>query len=363
MMAVPQKLALGDGLVSKPEHQYMPIHPETEIRLLILHTADSSDPELISCQLENTLLDSEVEYTALSYAWGDPTNRKPIICDGSILHVTVNLFNALRELRHVDHSVRLWINAISINQQDNKEKSVQVRRMGEIYEKAQKVWVWLGEKSEVTSRAYRLIDELHSHFDLENVDEIYFQMALEPWGVQLHSRPDLRNNHFVTASAAMLKVEDALSINSQAPGDISDWQALSQLFALPWFGRKWIIQEIILARKARVFCGTQSIQWQRLKRVSEILPSCVAKMTLRNLPASLPFHILLSDLNRTPRSATIASTSAGASMLSLLMSTSQFECSNALDRYFALHSLAAEAKDPEWPLKPDYDLTLREVSF
>ena len=362
-MTLPQKSALSDGLISKPKHEYMPIDPKTEIRLLTLHTADPTDPELVSCQLENVLLDSKVEYTALSYTWGDTTNRKPIICNGSRLHVTVNLFNALRELRYINRNVRLWIDAISINQEDNKEKSVQVGKMSDIYKKAQKVWVWLGEKSEGTSRAYRLAEELHTHFDLDNVDEKYFQTVLEPLGVQLDSRPDLKNNHIIAASAAMLKVEDALSINSQAPGDISDWEALSQLFALSWFERKWIIQEIVLAREAHVFCGTQSIQWQRLKRVSEILPSCVANMILRNEPAGLPFPILLSGLNRTPLSATIAKTSAGESMLSLLISTSQFKCSNAVDRYFALHSLAAEAKEPKWPLDPDYDLELREVSF
>jgi hypothetical protein len=85
-------------------------------------------------------------------------------------------------------------------------------------------------------------------------------------------------------------------------------------------------------------------------------------MTLRNMPIRFSYHRLLSGLNST-LSATIAETSANRSMLFLLVYTSQFECTDVRDRYFALHSLSAEFEDADSPLKPDYNLTLPDISF
>ena len=38
----------------------------------------------------------------------------------------------------------IWIDALCINQDDKEEKAIQVPLMGEIFSKAQSVFVWLG---------------------------------------------------------------------------------------------------------------------------------------------------------------------------------------------------------------------------
>jgi hypothetical protein len=275
MASIPQNSISRTSLDNRQDYRYNPLQSHREIRLLVLHAPDPTSPGLVFCHLQHASLDSDLKYTAVSYCWGDSTSRKPIICSGSLLHVTVNLYNALRDWRPIDGNIQLWADAICINQKDNEEKAFQVMMMGDIYSRAATVWVWLGESSEATSRAYRLIEDIYNHFELGAIDDKYFLQVLAPLRQQCD--PDhnpRRNDHVIAASAAMLKVEQELTRNSLVPGQVEDWQALSDVFSLPWFGRKWIIQEVVLAQQAVVFCGVESIPWPRLRLVSAVLPTC-----------------------------------------------------------------------------------------
>ena len=73
------------------------------------------------------------------------------------LLVTPNCDAAIRYLRYEVTSRILWIDAISINQQDFGEKNTQVQMMGEIYAGASRALVWLGEDSSF-SRSQSYID-------------------------------------------------------------------------------------------------------------------------------------------------------------------------------------------------------------
>ena len=56
----------------------------------------------------------------------------PGYCSGT-LPVTVNLFHALKYLRHEAISRTFWIDAICVNQEDLDERGKQVQRMADIY--------------------------------------------------------------------------------------------------------------------------------------------------------------------------------------------------------------------------------------
>lgn len=95
-------------------------------------------------------LRSAPPYEALSYTWGDTTERRTIrLKSKSIswhdLPVTDNLSNALRRLRWRFKIRTLWIDAICINQRNVTERSRQVSFMDEVYKSTQSVLIWLGE--------------------------------------------------------------------------------------------------------------------------------------------------------------------------------------------------------------------------
>ncbi|KAE9363214.1 hypothetical protein N431DRAFT_306353, partial [Stipitochalara longipes BDJ] len=61
---------------------------------------------------------------------------------------TANLETALRHLRQKDTARILWVDALSVNQADLKEREQRVKLMTRIYTQARTVIGWTGEASE-----------------------------------------------------------------------------------------------------------------------------------------------------------------------------------------------------------------------
>ena len=175
---------------------YNPL-PEGYIRLLNLHKGVPDEPLKITLGMDR--LDEDLTYDALSYYWGDSFAVNPVLIDDitlelkdlspkqkfrQIIHkwrkvlprlfVRNNLDVALRRLRRVDKDIVLWVDAICINQSDPVEKSKQLLRMPDIYRKAQKVRIWLGEANQFTDTGMSFISELlqdEQNEDLYSVKE------------------------------------------------------------------------------------------------------------------------------------------------------------------------------------------------
>ena len=102
------------------------------------------------CDLEVAHIGRLPTYEALSYCWGDPSDKIPIECNGSGgLAITKNLHSALLRLQLPNQLRLIWADAICINQEDTEERGSQVRLMKDIYRFASSVVVWLGGPIEV----------------------------------------------------------------------------------------------------------------------------------------------------------------------------------------------------------------------
>lgn len=88
------------------------------------------------------------DYIALSYVRGDQTHKKDIILNGSRFQVGFNLHNALLRLRNSSEirslKLKIWIDAICINQDDLDERATGVKKMVVVYSEALAVRAWLG---------------------------------------------------------------------------------------------------------------------------------------------------------------------------------------------------------------------------
>jgi hypothetical protein len=91
-------------------YQYEDLPNPTSFRVVELLPGKEGDP--VSCLLHVIDWSNRLEYEAVSYAWGDPNARAPIICDGKIIEVTQNLHRGLNHLRFQDRSRFLWADAI-----------------------------------------------------------------------------------------------------------------------------------------------------------------------------------------------------------------------------------------------------------
>ena len=135
-------------------YQHVPLRTELSIRVLRLSPALHRDP-LLRCKLVEVSLDKNPKYKALSYVWGSPQSGCYIECHGSELQITANAEAALRRLRYRCCPRTLWIDAICINQTSIPEKNAQLHLMADVYRKARRVLVWLGESSEMLDLAFR----------------------------------------------------------------------------------------------------------------------------------------------------------------------------------------------------------------
>lgn len=89
---------------------YQPLPSETSFRVLELHPGlEDAD---IACSLHVHSWIQPPPFEALSYAWGDPSIRMPLLCDDTQLYTTLNLWDALVRLRQSQKSRMLWIDAV-----------------------------------------------------------------------------------------------------------------------------------------------------------------------------------------------------------------------------------------------------------
>lgn len=142
-----------------PPYQYGPLHMADQIRILILEPGSNDDP--IVCRIKTLPIDeAEGQYQAISYVWGRTGDDTDIECDGKRLSIKINLADALRTFRHVTHCQQFWADAVCINQKDHTEKGYQVRRMGDIFQKATQVLCWLGNDDlGIASSCFKFVRE------------------------------------------------------------------------------------------------------------------------------------------------------------------------------------------------------------
>ena len=106
------------------------------------------DKPPIQCELVNTSISREDgKYVAGSYVWGSPNPKQPILLNGFLFLIGEKLLQFLRACRSRYKTQVMWIDAISINQDDIEERCDQVRAMNRIYAGAKSVYCWLGHQN------------------------------------------------------------------------------------------------------------------------------------------------------------------------------------------------------------------------
>lgn len=158
---------------------------QNSIRLLRLAPSEKGSDDL-RCELfEYSLRNSDklsYPYEALSYFWGSEGESKSITVNNWNINIRLNLFNALLRLRDHACSRVLWIDAICIDQDDTKDKEHQIPLMTEIYAKAYRVLVWLGEADESIGQVFesiRLAGEDPTM--LPSIEQSITQLLQRPW--------------------------------------------------------------------------------------------------------------------------------------------------------------------------------------
>ncbi|KAK4223612.1 heterokaryon incompatibility protein-domain-containing protein, partial [Podospora fimiseda] len=204
---------------------YKPLTHPREFRFLILQQGQIDDPIYCNLVHKNFSALALVEYEAISYT--GPTRleintSKTIYLGGFPFSVTYNCEVVLKRVR-TRGRLRIWIDAVCINQDDINERSYQVNLMPNIYSLAEKVFVYPGELSDEETKTLE---------------------PLEPYEVRETAR--LRR--------PFVSIEDPNSFGCSKRNDIAPF-----LFKRRYFSRVLILQEVSLAKEAVVICDRYEI--------------------------------------------------------------------------------------------------------
>lgn len=130
---------------------HRPLVDRRHIRLLRLHPGHyalrKDAPWLIEYEIVHVSLDAAPLFEAVSYVWGSTKKTQLIrlLPASRTLAVTDALTQVLAHLNKTSTTGYLWIDQLCVNQDDELERNHQVSMMGEIYSKARRTLVWLGE--------------------------------------------------------------------------------------------------------------------------------------------------------------------------------------------------------------------------
>ncbi|KAK0622520.1 heterokaryon incompatibility protein-domain-containing protein [Immersiella caudata] len=294
---------------------------QSNIRLLSISPGNFGDE--LCCQLVQEDLNRFPLYDAISYTWaddsGDREKNKTIRLGHELLIVTTSCQLALRRAR-LHQMQKIWIDAVCINQDDNNERTHQVRLMAQIYANARSVLVYIGEESATSSETINLLAE---------------------------------------------------GMTDKVHGD-----AVTDLLSRPYFWRVWVLQEIALARKATLVCGGTTIRWADFATRVQGLPM-FGRIAFKALLTRPPPHItygfcepdakwpVLRDepgqISGVPLALSfLAPEFRSIEDLPRLLDLSSFcEATDPRDQVYALLGLTAGTEG--YGFFPDYSTDLKEV--
>jgi hypothetical protein len=231
-----------DGLYSHLEGT----GPVRLISLLAGRPSDKIHVKLVS----TNLVDAANTYEATSYTWGDPTITHIISCNGRNFTVTISAYQFLWRLRLEDKDRLLWMDSICINQANHEEKAQQVPMMGDLYQKARRVVIWLGEACNDSDLAMDFAADLEISKSLEE-----FEYSSR---ISSNHPSYTRNTYLLNEANPSIDRRELI-------------QSLCSLVQRPWTRRAWVQQEAALCNDTVVMCGSRSVPWDHFFAVSWML--------------------------------------------------------------------------------------------
>lgn len=293
------------------------------IRCVSLGPGQGGEP--LRCELVNShLATTRGKYEALSYTWGDSTEKASISLNGRSVQVTANLACALRHLRRPRDERLLWIDALCINQADGLEVNSYVQRMWSIYQNSRNVVVFLGESRHGSDQALQLLFELS---------------CLSADASERHTQ-----------------ITKVLADEQRAPY----WKGLLKLMRRPWWSRAWIIQEYAVAPRVIFVCGLARLGGDVFNQAMEHLIDYRYNAKIPHQWQHMVRHVALTPISHllsTRHQYQSSSPQDKPAPIEILYRSRGAMASDPRDKVYSLFRLIAE--DPR--LQPDYSRSTHDL--
>ena len=238
--------------------------------------------------------------------------------------ITHNLHSCLRYLRHRAQTRRLWVDAISINQNDPEERAHQVQQMEHIFRTADTVHAWLGDaRSLCIPKAFDIVYQLGSGTQFEDV-----------------------------------RVEGRRP-SSQDGGDIASFTESA------WFDRLWVKQEAALGRNLIFHHKHSQISVFVLLacfETSQDMPDISGLMAYKDEPSYDRVGLIIEDLrvSRMLISGNASTRSLHTELVSFMSRLRASQVYDARDRIYGLSGIFSAVFDKDL-VRVDYSLPAQKV--
>ena len=263
----------------------------------------------------------------------------------------------------------LWVDAVCINQSDIEERGHQVKLMRRIYKNATRVLIWIGEdiqfnnghgSKSAAATAFQILDDIYYHMNVK------YAMAARPTEARtIEARPGVKapGIKFILSKRASPVTKGYKLIKNDETGRARPrfnrtWRAVEQFFMSPWFGRQWIVQEVVVAKEAVVIWGHEKIEWHRVGEVANWMkidyPPRRRQLIAGAYNASYVYYLTMES----------KTANRFHPFLSVVVSAWNSQASDPRDKIYAMLGLPNSDSDPdkgELFLEPDYTLTTGEV--
>jgi len=300
-----------------------------EFRLLEVQAARTLE-EPVECRLITARLTEDVDFIALSSLYGDREEIDRICLSGRSVAVPKHLVSALKHIRAVffptvskryqrkparkphgaprwlrqlfgissqkfedesPRSLRIWMDLLCVNQRDEAEKSKQRTDMKAIYRSAELVVGWLGDKHPHTDVAMATLAEIEDAMPAKWGD---------PGDREKHP-DDYAPTHRWAAGIAHIWTD---APKGMIPFQMPHWIGCNDFMERPYFQRRWILEEIAMAKYPTFLIGDNIVPWKQVLRLNRMMeefknhPSNVFPREYADLIADLPLetaHKLLDE--------------------------------------------------------------------
>lgn len=275
-----------------------------EIRLLEIQPARNiNDP--VECRLTTVRLGDNPDFIALSSLYGSPSETDKVWLNGRAITITLHLVQALKNVRAVffptisqryqrtparkphgaprwlralfgissssssslsssldgsdkNRTLRVWLDVLCVNQRDDTEKSRQLTEMRAIYRSAELVVGWLGAKAEYTDVAMQTLAEIEDAMPAGWGDP----------GDREKNPQDYAPTHKWAESIAHIWADGP---GGQIPFTLPHWIGCNDFMGRQYFQRRWILEELAMARFPAFLLGDTIIPWKQVLRLNRMM--------------------------------------------------------------------------------------------
>ena len=308
-----------------------PLLDGDDIRLV--HISREPSTNLTVLQLQTTSLEKAPAYNALSYTWGPLSTNPEHRLQGYLF--TDNLVDCVN---HISSELPglWWIDAICIVQDDLQEKRHQVKKMRDIYARAQKVHVWLSPNNDDNFLGLQIFCRIYNHVCASN--------SVIPKKSSEIRFDDVESEHL------------GLSANRKGPA----WVALVKFLSHPYFRRIWILQELTAAREdASFMCGPITLPYRFFYHTITWIDTQGMKDSLYALAGDQesPFDLGAFDFIKTVTALRVWPTALHYKfdLKTCITMCISFKSTDPRDRIIALLGLTSPDDEASKRIEPDYD--------